>query len=57
MKNLTLIQDIDREIAERSGPVRFHWVRGHVGNHFNEMADKLAAEAARAASSTATALT
>lgn len=57
VKNLALIQGIDREIAERSGPVRFHWVRGHVGNHFNEMADKLAAEAARAASSSATALT
>ena len=28
--------------------VRFRWVRGHVGNHFNEAADALAGEAARA---------
>ncbi|WP_305093004.1 ribonuclease H [Prescottella sp. R16] len=48
VKNLELVQDIDRAITERSGPVRFRWVRGHVGNHFNEMADQLAGEAARA---------
>ncbi len=49
VKNLDLVRDIDREIAERKGPVRFRWVRGHVGNHFNEVADKLAGEAAREA--------
>ncbi len=49
MKNLDLVRDIDREIAGRAGPVRFRWVRGHVGNHFNEVADKLAGEAAREA--------
>ncbi|MGW3482968.1 ribonuclease H family protein, partial [Rhodococcus indonesiensis] len=48
VKNLDLVQAIDRVLAERSGPVRFRWVRGHVGNHFNELADKLAGEAARA---------
>ncbi|WP_137723035.1 ribonuclease H family protein [Prescottella subtropica] len=48
VKNLELVQDIDRAITERSGPVRFRWVRGHVGNHFNEIADQLAGEAARA---------
>ncbi|RVW06981.1 ribonuclease HI [Prescottella agglutinans] len=48
VKNLELVQDIDRAITERTGPVRFKWVRGHVGNHFNEIADKLAGEAARA---------
>ena len=42
-------QAIDQEIAERSGPVRFRWVRGHVGNHFNEVADTLAGAAAREA--------
>ncbi|QBJ96187.1 ribonuclease HI [Rhodococcus sp. ABRD24] len=48
VKNVELVQGIDRAIVERPGPVRFRWVRGHVGNHFNEMADKLAGEAARA---------
>jgi len=52
VKNLELVQDIDRAITERTGPVRFRWVRGHVGNHFNEMADKLAGEAARAVANT-----
>jgi ribonuclease HI len=48
VKNLDLVQAIDRVLADRSGPVRFRWVRGHVGNHFNELADTLAGEAARA---------
>lgn len=48
VKNLDLIKALDDAIAERAGPVRFRWVRGHVGNHFNEMADVLAGEAARA---------
>ncbi|GAA4473903.1 hypothetical protein GCM10023094_08500 [Rhodococcus olei] len=54
VKNVDLIRDIDEALAERSGPVRFRWVRGHVGNHYNEEADRLAGEAARAvAASTA----
>ncbi|MDJ0393777.1 ribonuclease H [Rhodococcus sp. G-MC3] len=48
VSNLELIKNIDRAITERTGPVRFRWVRGHVGNHFNEAADVLAGEAARA---------
>ncbi|MCJ0905389.1 ribonuclease H [Rhodococcus sp. ARC_M6] len=48
VKNLELVQGIDRVITDRVGPVRFRWVRGHVGNHYNEVADKLAGEAARA---------
>lgn len=48
VRNLELVQNIDRVISERVGPVRFRWVRGHVGNHFNEAADALAGEAARA---------
>lgn len=47
VKNVELIRLIDEAISTRPGPVRFRWVRGHVGNYFNEMADKLAGEAAR----------
>ncbi|MGW4477864.1 ribonuclease H family protein [Rhodococcus triatomae] len=53
VKNLDLIRDIDAALAARSGPVRFRWVRGHVGNHYNEEADRLAGEAARAVAATA----
>ncbi|NMR20377.1 ribonuclease H [Cellulomonas fimi] len=49
VQNLALVQGIERAIAERTGPVTFTWVRGHVGNHFNELADELAGAAARAA--------
>jgi ribonuclease HI len=48
VRNLDLVKSIDTAITERTGPVRFRWVRGHVGNHFNEAADALAGEAARA---------
>ncbi|MFJ2666049.1 ribonuclease H [Nocardia fluminea] len=48
VKNVEVIKQIDRAITSREGPVRFRWVRGHVGNYFNEQADKLAGEAARA---------
>ncbi|WP_298459114.1 ribonuclease H [uncultured Cellulomonas sp.] len=49
VQNLALVQGIDRAIAGRDGPVTFGWVRGHVGNHFNELADQLAGAAAREA--------
>ncbi|RJO77276.1 ribonuclease HI [Nocardia panacis] len=49
VKNAELIKSIDRAISGRPGPVRFRWVRGHVGNYFNEQADTLAGAAARAA--------
>jgi ribonuclease HI len=48
VQNLDLIRRLDRAISTRPGPVRFRWVRGHVGNYFNEKADALAGEAARA---------
>jgi len=47
IKNLELIQAIDAAIEERTGPVRFRWVRGHIGHKFNERADELAGIAAR----------
>ncbi|GAB2468836.1 ribonuclease H family protein [Xylanimonas ulmi] len=46
VKNLELVQAIDAAITGREGPVRFRWVRGHVGNPFNERADELAGHAA-----------
>lgn len=46
VKNLALIQSIDAAIAARAGQVRFQWVKGHCGNHFNERADVLAGAAA-----------
>jgi len=49
VQNLALVQGIERAIAERVGPVAFTWVRGHVGNEFNERADVLAGLAAREA--------
>ncbi|MFC4603954.1 ribonuclease H family protein [Rhodococcus kronopolitis] len=48
VKNLDLVRGIEEAIDVRTGPVRFRWVRGHVGNHYNEEADRLAGEAARA---------
>jgi len=47
VKNLELVQAIDAAIAERPGPVRFRWVRGHIGHKYNERADELAGIAAR----------
>ncbi|HEY8718924.1 ribonuclease H [Pengzhenrongella sp.] len=47
VSNLALVQGIERAISERTGPVAFTWVRGHVGNHFNERADELCGQAAR----------
>ncbi|MEU4360909.1 ribonuclease H [Promicromonospora sp. NPDC023987] len=44
--NLDLVQGIDAAVTERTGPVRFHWVRGHVGNPYNERVDQLAGFAA-----------
>ena len=42
IKNLPLIQAIDKEISQRRGSVEFAWVKGHAGDAFNEIADSLA---------------
>jgi ribonuclease HI len=47
IKNLDLVQQIDAELNARTGPVRFRWVRGHIGHKFNARADELAGIAAR----------
>ncbi|WP_265521636.1 ribonuclease H family protein [Oerskovia flava] len=47
VKNLEIVQAIDTAITARRGPVRFRWVRGHVGDPFNERADQLAGLAAQ----------
>ncbi len=46
VRNLELIRGIDDAVTARVGPVRFRWVRGHVGDPFNERADQLAGIAA-----------
>ena len=47
VKNQDLWQRIERAIAKHDGPVEFKWVKGHAGHPGNEMADKLANQAAR----------
>jgi ribonuclease HI len=42
--NQDLWRELDREVASRR--VRFEWVRGHAGDEFNELADRLATAAA-----------
>ncbi|MDR2538138.1 MAG: ribonuclease HI [Bifidobacteriaceae bacterium] len=45
--NLPIIQAIDYELSHRPGQVAFRWIKGHSGNEFNEIADKMAQNAAR----------
>lgn len=47
VKNQDLWQRIERAIAKHDGPVEFKWVKGHAGHPGNELADKLANQAAR----------
>lgn len=46
VQHLELVQDLDRAISDRSGPVRFRWVRGHVDSPFMQRAQELARLAA-----------
>ncbi|MFV2143846.1 MULTISPECIES: ribonuclease H family protein [Isoptericola] len=46
VQHLELVQTLDRAITDRSGPVRFRWVRGHVDSPFTERAQELARLAA-----------
>ncbi len=44
VKNVDLWQELDLEVAKHK--VEWIWVRGHDGNHYNEIADELARSAA-----------
>lgn len=44
VKNLDLWQELDTEASRHE--IKWVWVKGHAGNHFNEIADSLAREAA-----------
>lgn len=43
LANIDLWKDISREIADRK--IAWRWIRGHAGNPFNELADKIAQQA------------
>ena len=43
-KNLELIAEI-KEILTKFSDLRFQWIKGHSGNHGNEVADRLATNA------------
>ncbi len=44
IKNLNLWRDLEAEVSKHK--ITWQWVRGHSGNHFNEIVDKVAKEAA-----------
>jgi ribonuclease HI len=44
IKNLDLWQELDAEVEKHV--IDWKWVKGHSGDHFNEMVDQLAREAA-----------
>ena len=44
VKNIDLWQELDAQVARHE--ITWTWVKGHSGNHFNEIADELARSAA-----------
>lgn len=40
VKNLELWQELDEEVSKHQ--IHWQWVKGHAGNHFNEIVDQLA---------------
>ena len=44
IKNIDFWQELDAEVAKHQ--IKWMWVKGHAGNHFNEIADELARRAA-----------
>lgn len=44
IKNVDLWQELDSESAKHQ--IKWKWVKGHDGNHYNEVADELARKAA-----------
>lgn len=46
VKNMDLFKRLDKIVTERTGMVRFEYVKAHSGIYGNEMADKLAKEGA-----------
>ena len=44
VKNSDLWQELDLEVSRHK--IDWHWVKGHCGNHFNEIVDELARSAA-----------
>lgn len=44
IKNIDFWQELDAEVAKHQ--IKWVWVKGHAGNHFNEIADELARRAA-----------
>lgn len=44
IKNIDFWQELDAEVTQHK--IKWVWVKGHAGNHFNEIADELARKAA-----------
>ena len=44
VKNCDLWKDLDEEVAKHK--IKWVWVKGHSGNHYNELVDELARKAA-----------
>jgi ribonuclease HI len=45
MKNMDLWHEYKTAKSHVNLPIKFNWIRGHAGDEYNELADKLAGEA------------